>query len=973
MLPRHRLALLAATLSISLNALDPSLSISQIHKQYWQVEQGLPHSYVPSIRVGPDGYLLIATAEGLAKFDGFAFTPFPADPKLRLAQSWISALMTARDGTLWVGTFENGAVFQLRGGSVVARYEAGGSVYDLIEDSGGTVWAATRSGLLRCEKGLVTHQQDLRPPAETSWNVLSIDRAGVLWTVTADGLYERRGGEFIQRLPNSKAYGEIFSVRASRSGGFWLGTSTGLYRFTESVSPVPGVPGPVVSILEDRDGVLWAGCWGKGLYRILSGRVEHWSSNSGLPDDSIRTLAEDHEGNLWIGMRSGGLGRWRDTRIVPFGTPEGLAGNYATIVANGPGNSLWLGTWRGGLYRLLDGRLQNLPVPLPMIYFSARALAFDPKGHAWIGNWEGLFEFDGSSYRWHAKGPNSPHGRVSALLFDKSGGLWVGTSGSGLYRFPEGRPSAILPPALLPGSEVTALLQASDGAVWVGTTGGLHRIATSESPHPAQYPAATDSVHSIFEDSKKRIWTAGSGALQVITPQRVSLLDRRHGLPEHSLYRVLEDAEGQFWVSSPRGIYGIDGASIDAVLGGSRQRLSVTLYDQNDGMRTIECHGLSQPAGSRAPDGTLWFPTARGFIQIRKANRRVLPAPRVVIEGVSADSASKPLSAIIELGPGARNVELRFTALRFSTPGRLLFRYRMSGFDPEWVMTGTERTARYNQLPPGPHLFEVQARDPGGEWGAAARVTLRQNPLFHQTWWFSALAVLAVIAAVGGLYRWRLHAVRGRYAAVLEERNRIGREWHDTLVAGFSAISLQIEAALANLSSKPERASEILDMTRRMVHHYRAEARRVIWDLRDSRPEGETLPMALENALHRVIEHRGIQGAVAVEGQPVEIPVELQYNVLRICQEAMSNSARHANPARIDVQLVFQPDALKAIVRDNGCGFPSGPREAETAGHFGLTVMRERARRHGGALRIDSRPGLGTTVETTIPLARPAK
>lgn len=970
---RLRLALVAAAFSFETYALDPSLSVSQYHKQYWQVEQGLPHSYVPSIRVGPDGYLLVATAEGLARFDGVSFRPFQSDPALRLPQRWISALLTARDGSLWVGTFEDGAIIQLRGGSVAARYEAGGSVFDLVEDSEGTVWAATRNGLLRCRSGVAARQQGLRPPAETSWNVLAIDQSGTLWVVTADGLYERRGGTFLQRLANSQTHGDIFSVSASRSGGLWLGTSAGLFKWNLTASRIQGVPGPVVSVLEDRDGILWAGCWGRGLYRVRHGQVAHWSSSDGLPDDSIRTLAEDHEGNLWIGMRSGGLGRWRDTRIVPLGTAEGLTGNYATIVANGPGDSLWLGTWRGGLYRMLNGKLESHPVPLPMIYFAARALAFDPKGNPWIGNWEGLFEFDGRSYRWHAKEPDSPYGRVSALLFDKAGALWVGTAGRGLFRFPEGRPSGAPPAALLPGSEITALLEASDGSIWAGTTQGFRRIPASGASPTSFQSTPADSIHSLSEDSKRRIWAAGSGALFVVIGGEVRTLDRRHGLPEHSLYRVLEDSDGSFWVSSPRGVYRIDGASVEAVLAGSRNYLSIATFDQDDGMRTIECHGLSQPAGSRAPDGSLWFPTARGFIQIRPAVNRGLTPPRVVIEGVSADWGAAPISASIELRPGTRNLQLRFTALRFSTPGKLRFRYRMSGFDPDWVAAGAERTARYNQLPPGPHTFEVQARDPMGDWSTSAALSLQQSPRFHQTWWFSALGTLAILSIVAGVYRWRLHTVRGRYAAVLEERNRIGREWHDTLVAGFSAISLQIEAALTNISNKPERASEILDMTRRMVHHYRAEARRVIWDLRDSRPEDETLPMAVENALRRVIEHRGIRGAVTVEGQQIEIPIDMQHNVLRICQEAMANSARHANPARIDVQLIFETDVLKAVVRDDGCGLPSDPRAVETAGHFGLTVMQERARRHGGSLRIESRPGLGTTVETTIPLPGAAK
>jgi signal transduction histidine kinase len=479
---------------------------------------------------------------------------------------------------------------------------------------------------------------------------------------------------------------------------------------------------------------------------------------------------------------------------------------------------------------------------------------------------------------------------------------------------------------------------------------------------------SSEIVHSLYEDSRGRIWAAGVGTLLVAGAEVQHLLDSRHGLSDHSLYRVLEDEAGAFWVSSPRGVYELDRASVEAVLSGVERRLSIAVYGQEDGLRTIECHGLSQPAGARAADGSMWFPTGRGFIRIRPKAERTLPPPRVLIEGISTNLGRAELAANVNLRAGTRDIELQFTALRFSTPGKVGFRYRMTGFDPDWVAAGALRAARYNQLPPGPHVFEVQARDARGEWGAPAAIAIYQEPRFHQTWWFVLLLGLAAAAGVWAIYRWRLHAVRGRYAAVLEERNRIGREWHDTLVAGFSAISLQLEAARANVESKPGRASEILEVTRRMVHHYRAEARRVIWDLRDNRPEGETLPMALENALRRAVEHRGIQGRVSVEGEPAGLPVELQHNVLRICQEAISNSARHGNPARIDVDLVYRPNQLRAIVRDDGRGFGPDGDEMGPVGHFGLTVMRERARRHGGTLRIDSRPGEGTTVEATVPL-----
>ncbi len=972
MMSRLAWACIAIAGALPAPALDPSLRVSQYHRQYWQVEQGLPHSYVYSIRTGPDGFLLIATAEGLARFDGLAFRMVQADDDARLPHRWISSLLATQGETLWVGTFDGG-IFELARGRIRSKHSAGASVFDLIEDTDGSIWASTREGVFHLRGGKLAREQGLGPPLDTSWNVFSLDASGTLWVLTRDGLFQRRNGRFVRRACTGPKGGEILTARRTRDGALWIGTTKGLYRVAEVETAIPGVAAPIVALLEDRDGVMWAGSWGKGLYRVHRGRAERWSTAQDLPDDFIRTLAEDQEGNLWIGMRSGGLGRWREPLLVPYGAPEGMIGDYASVVAPGPGGSLWLGTWRGGLYRLGQGALQSQPLPLPALYFTARSLAFDPQGHLWIGNWEGLFEYDGHTWRRFGVENESAIRRVSAILFDRSGALWLGSADQGLFRFPEGRPAAPPPEAMLQGMEITALSESSRGDVWAGTAEGLWRIARKDGQLQMAPVFSSVRVHSITEDTRGRIWAAASGALLVITPTKVLVLDERHGLPKHSFYRILEDPGRGFWVSSQHGLLEITADSVEQVMSGISQRLAVVPYGREDGMRTVVCHGLSQPAGARAPDGSLWFPTDRGFIQVRTTSRRRQPAPRAVVEDVWADGAPLAMSGEPLLRAGARNIMIRFTALRFSTAGKVLFRYRLAGADQDWLEAGTERSARYNELPPGNHLFEVQARDPWGEWGEPASLLLRQQPRFSQTGWFLLLAGLTGASIVFSLYRWRLRAVRSRYAAILEERNRIGREWHDTLVAGLSAISLQIEAALSAIASRPERAADILQTTRSMVHHYRAEARRVILDLRDSRPLGETLASALEIALQRVVEPRGIRGAVAVDGQPVDLPPELHHNVLRICQEAVANAVNHANPRVVDVRLVFRPGSLRAIVQDDGHGFDRDCPQGERFNHFGITIMQERARRCGGSLRIDSSPGRGTTVEAVIPLPPSSK
>lgn len=959
-------------------ALDPLLRISQYHKQYWGVQDGLPHSYVTAVAHAPDGFLLVGTDEGLARFDGFTFRPPALDPALRLHRKWISAMLATDDGCLWLGTFE-GELFQFRDGVMHQQHATGGSVFALRSGASGSVWASTRNGVYRILDRKLEKLDGLAPPLETSWNVLSSGNGSPLLIVTADGLMEYRAGAVRQIVRNGGAWGDVLAVIGGRNGRIWLGTSSGLYvaAWEGKAGPVKvaGVQGPVVSLLEDRDGIVWAGSWGKGLYRVVDGRVDAWTSRDGLPDDFIRTLAEDREHNLWIGTRSGGLGRWKTTRMVPLGQPEGLAGEYASTVAADRDGNLWLGTWRGGLYRILQGKPVAQPTPLPTLYFTIRTIAFDQRGRPWIGNWEGIFEFDGTRYRHHASAPDSPYRRVSALLFDRRGGLWVGTADRGLFHFPDGRPVEQISRQPVLAGPITSLLEDSQGTLWVGTPEGLVRIPPDSSPEkPKPLQNTGDPIESISEDNMRRIWaTTAGGSIIVVAEENVTVLGPQHGLPALPLYRVLEDPGGSYWISSPRGLLVLHRGSVDDVLAGKRKRLDIIRFGQEDGMRTLECHGLSQPSGSRDSNGVLWFPTVRGFVQVRPVRQTPQSPPPAKVMTIVTDGGQLAFGSPddpVVLEAGERNLELGFTALRLAHAQRLQFRYRIPGFDPDWVDAGGQRTARYNQLPPGDHVFEVQARDPFSEWGQAGSLRLRQRPYFYQTWWFRILLALAAAAAIWGAFRWRMLSLQSRYALVMAERNRIGSEWHDTLVAGFSAISLQLEAAAARLREKPDRAAEILDVTRKMVQHYRAEARRVIWDLRDTRPEGERLSEALTAAHSRVCESRAILGSVVLTGEELPLSAETQHNVLRICQEAMSNAARHGAPSRIDLELHYGSSLLTARVRDDGGGFDPLAAAMDSTGHFGLAVMQERARKLGGTLLIDSRAGGGTRVELTIPMSR---
>jgi signal transduction histidine kinase len=324
--------------------------------------------------------------------------------------------------------------------------------------------------------------------------------------------------------------------------------------------------------------------------------------------------------------------------------------------------------------------------------------------------------------------------------------------------------------------------------------------------------------------------------------------------------------------------------------------------------------------------------------------------------------------ASLQLAPDTRSFDIRYTAFHFASAQKIQFRYRMEGFDPNWIDAGTERSARYSRLPPGNYRFLVSARMPGAAWsGSLAVLAIRQLPQFHQTGWFWALVVLVLLGVAGAVFRWRVLIIKSRYAAVLSERNRIAREWHDTLLAGFAAISWQLDETASRIQEAPERAIETVEMALKMVKHYRAEARRVIWELREDRPESETLADAVASSLRRFGSASDTACDVRVEGQSIHLPEELERNVRRICQEAVSNARRHGEARHIELVLEYLADTLRVTIRDDGKGFDPKEFTGAASGHFGLAVMQERAQRFGGRLKLESHPGQGTTVEVAIP------
>lgn len=961
-----------------------SMKISEYQKQEWQVEDGLPQSNVRAIAQTPDGNLLIATSGGMVSFDGIHFKPVKVDAEDTIASEAVNALLVARNGDLWIGSDGRGIVIQRKDGGAFDLSENEGFSSDRIrmfyQASDGVVWAATQNGVERIHNEKIELFRQYGMIAGDLVSPFAEDEHGGIFFITSRGLFLWKNGSAQPLVLHHPEMGAPVAIYRDPRGRLWVGTMRGLLRLEPhgggwDVRPVSGVHGTVSVMIGDADGNLWVGTRHSGICRIApDGAVAYWTSGEGLPNDSIRALFIDDEQNLWIGMLNGGICRWRKAPLIPFGRPEGFPSEYAADILAARDGDLWMGTWGKGLFRMHQGRLEPASPPGMPLTMPIRALAQDGRGNIWVGTWfNGLYRYDGRSFKHYLLGIESPANAVSAIAFDPHGALWVGTY-TGLLRFAGGVPEKGKGQMLLAGKLITCLHRERSGVMLAGTSTGLYRILgnnvqpVSGLSHP--------SILSIAEDHAGNTWIGTrAGGIDLLQGEHARHISTQGASPEYPVYSLLDDGDGYIWMGTTRGILRIPSQQLNALAHGERIEPDSLLLNRADGMRSSECTGASQPSAARAADGSLWFVTSRGYVHTVPAAAQIKFAqPIAHIESVTVDGVSMDDSWPLDLRPGTSEMVIHFTAKRLANPWHLEFRYRLDGYDKDWIMT-RGRSAHYMRLPPGDYRFEVQARDAGDDWTAPeVALSLRQKPFFYQALWFDALLFAFFGLLLIQFIRWRMVRMKGALGVVIEERNRIAREWHDTLMAGFAAISWQLETSVrlfreSGYTSGP--AMQACELARSMVSHCQAEARRVIWDLRDTDEPANMLSQALERTLATMANTGQIERRLEVIGVEVPLAPGSVHHLVRIGQEAVTNAIRHGNPNRIFIRLHYQRNALHFSVKDDGDGFQTSIVSEALRGHFGIPMMEERARKLGGTLHVESSTGYGTEIVVNVPFHLP--
>jgi signal transduction histidine kinase/ligand-binding sensor domain-containing protein len=938
----------------------------------WNEKDGLPNATITALAQDPNGYLWVGTRLGLFRFDGVRFVPWEAVRSGTLPDQSIRSLLVTRGGTMWVGFAADGAIASIVDGRLTASYAAatgllGGSVLTIAEGPTGEIWAGSDHGLFVFDGSRWSHARDDEGLPDGAVYGIFWDRAGTLYV-------GHRSGVFIQlqnagRFERLGDFGDVLgSFAQTRDGQVWVSDPTVGYHSLSDVDSAQHVArqGRGIRLLVDRKGNLWTGTGGQGLWRTRDSSTtasfpERSISLTGLLGDGVYALLEDRDGNIWAGTTEG------LNRLTPRTLEQLIDIGLVRGIDKASDGRVWVATV-DRLFGYSAGDLARR-TELP-VRDDVRAVAADRHG-MWVVCAGRLFRVAPTGQPSPVHVPAVHHaGTIYGITPDRDGGLWLMTSEDGIIHFSPVHSEPLTLPAHFSESRVTAALVDSARRAWFAFSDG--RVASVSIDGTVSLPALPAGQGHVFrtihEDEGGRIWMGGDGVLTVFDHGRVATLGSSDRFPVVTVTAIATDDRGSLWLGSQIGVVHLAPEEFERAAADRQVVPRYAVYSRSDGVAGTPLAAPFGPGAVRTDDGRIWFMTTRGITVL---NPHVLEARNVDVsvrfEDAMADDERLTPGGRLTLPVGTTKLQIDYTVVNLTSPLKPRFRYRLDPFDRDWVDAGSRRQAFYTNLEPGRYVFRVAATAMAGGASSSPEAVweLLVQPRFYQTTAFAVIAGFSVCLMVFGGWQLRERHLRKQFGLLIAERARLGREIHDTLLQGLVALALQFDSLAHELSPMPRLQDRFIRLRDR-IEEYIREARRSIWDLH-TQPPHRSFVESLRRAGEFATDGREISFVFQVRGTPFQCPPLVEEQAVRIAQEAALNSARHASPTRLRIDLMYEHESLTLKVVDDGRGFD--PCEKGDHGHYGIISMQERAKSVGGTLTLVAAPGRGTEITAVLPIA----
>ncbi|TFW17728.1 sensor histidine kinase [Duganella callida] len=944
---------------------------SNLHHTSWTARDGAPES-VLSITQTRDGWLWLGGPGGLVRFDGMRFEQFvPGNGALPTTN--VSLVNAVAGEALWIG-YRTGGASVLRNGLIRNYGERDGlppraAVWGLERDGGGRMWAATSTGLWYLER-------ERWQPAAAAWGLaggsyktLMRDRRGVLWAQGDAGVYALQpGARQFTRAGVDSGTGVLFELPDGNVIS-WDALHSRLHLLTGPQANTPyrawGALGDPGSLLVDRHGDLWVGQL-RGLEQRTGPRMTLAAPQQGLSGHAVGALFEDQEGNVWAAT-SRGVDRFRHRRVTRLNVPDATISGG--LIADDRG-----GVWIGSYHVVSDesGHVTAKPLWTPGTGEWDKLLtsfARGADGVLWGASYGALRRFGPFGGRPVAL-PSVPGGaRPRALLAQRDGSLLAALVQHGLYR----RDALGNWEKFGPDGEVNAMAGRDAAGLWLAYQSGVAARADGARwrRYGPEQGLALGALLSL-QVHGRHVWAGGEGGLALFATDRFHPLLGADGENFHGVSGMVELDNGDLWVNAFAGLFRIARAEIAKFERSADYRVRATRLDQLDGLEG-SAPKMPSPSLVLAADGRLWLVRSAGLFRLNPAEPApAMPGLPVIVKTLGPPGARRPLQQPLRLAPDSSALQIDYALPALSIPERLRFRYRLHEVDSGWQEVGARRSAYYSNLAPGEYHFSVAASDYDGRWSdTVTSVAFAIAPTYTQTWWFKALCAIGALLALALACRWYVRRMGRQMASRLQERiderERIARELHDTLLQSVQGLVLHVHVALLKLPPADAARRQIetaLDLAEQVLDEGRGRIR----DLRGETGGNLSFADAVLAGATRMQHGDGCPLRLTIFGAVRKLDAMIHNEALAILTEAVANARIHAQASRIDAELHYGSRAFRCVLSDDGVGIPDAVlSEGGRQDHWGMRGMYERAARINARLVVRSGSGSGTAWELDIP------
>jgi PAS domain S-box-containing protein len=763
----------------------------------WRQSQGLPQNSVKAILQTRDGYIWIGTKGGIARFDGVFFKVFDDRDPNQLRENEIWALEEDDDSSLWIGTY-GGGLSRLRNGKFTSYTTldglVGNAVTELCKDKEGNIWIATDQGLSRFKDGRFTNYTMKDGLANNSIRALYCDSDGTVWIGTnKGGVHKFKAGkistESIEGL-DSRTVVEEFS---KNEFGLWIATSRGVFRWKDGKSKRyttdQGLSSTVTyTIYEDAQKNIWVGDL------AALDKYDRGSDSFSMtkPASSVYAIYSDREGNLWVGDNNNGLSRLRQGLFTSYTQEDGLADDMTATVLQDKRGTIWIGSSKG-LNHFSEGKFSLLPLIGSSDSTSITAMGEGRDGTLWVAAGDRLYQL---KYDKHCVGQSCfpkvipivheplTGSSIKVIFAGRDGAIWIGTGSDGVFTYKDGNFASYSTRNGLSSNAVRGLVEDADGSMWIGTKGGgLNQLKDGKfTVYSSRDGLANDGVQALYLDRSGSIWIATREGVNRLKDGKFTTYHAKDGLFSNFVYSFIEDDHGNLWMGCSKGIFRVPRKQLDDFADGKIKSVTSVAYGLEHGLDSTVAVVAQSPLSFKTADGKVWFCTLKGVSVVDPELLSINSVPPLVhIEEVNVDHHSFDLNQSAAVAkPGRGDLVFHYTGLSFFAAEKVRFKYKLDGYDKDWVDAGGRREAYYSNIPPGSYVFRVMAVNSDGVWneqGDSFKLDLK--PYFYQTYWFFGLCLVITALVVFGGYAMRIRQLRAREQRLGELVNQRTGELQD--------------------------------------------------------------------------------------------------------------------------------------------------------------------------------------------------